>query len=211
MQQQARKNLRAERGSTTAEFVLVVPLFATAMMFLIGLGYTLMAKQNAIVGARGVVFYRISLDQSPSVDELANMVEETVSPGREDWAVIDLGETPDSDPELSKVGQSKPERGAFSAIGGVINSLYQMLNNEKGYQASAAPTLGFVPRALKLDGSLRARSAYYLPEGTWTCDEIGSSSYVGLALNQIPIPDWLKKKLNPGCCDTYSSTRGVAP
>lgn len=211
MQQQSQKNWRDERGSTTTEFVLVAPLLAAAMMFLIGLGYTLMTKQNAIVGARGVVFYRISLDQSPPVDALANMVEETVSPGREEWAVIDLGETPDSDPELSRVGRSAPESRAFSAIGGVINSLYQMINNEKGYQASAAPTLGFVPRALNLDGSLRARSAYYLPEGTWTCDEIGGSSYITVGLDRIGIPDWLKGLLDPGCCDTYTSTRGAGP
>ena len=202
---------RDERGSTTAEFVLVAPLLAAAMLFLMGLGYTLMTKQNAIVGARGVVFYRLSLDDSPPVDALANMVEETVSPGREEWAVIDLGETPNSDPELNRVGQSQPERGAFSVIGEAITSLYRMLDNEKAYQASTAPTLGLVPRVLKFDGALRARSAYYLPEGTWTCHEIGASSYVGVALKPIPLPAELKAKLSPGCCDTYSSTRGAVP
>ena len=212
MQHTFKQHLRDERGSTTAEFVLVAPLLAAAMLFLIGLGYTLMTKQNAIVGARGVVFYRLSLDDSPPVDALANMVEETVSPGREEWAVIDLGETPNSDPELSRVGPSAPEDGgALSAIAGVISSLYRKLDNEKAYQANTAPTLGLVPRVLKFDGALRARSAYYLPEGTWTCHEIGSSSYVGVALNLIPLPDWLLAKLDPGCCDTYSSTRGAVP
>ncbi len=205
---------RDERGSTTAEFVLVAPLLAAAMLFLMGLGYTLMTKQNAIVGARGVVFYRLSLDNSPPVDALANIVEETVSPGREEWAVIDLGETPNSDPELGRVGPSAPGDGGglLSAIGEVISSLYRKLDNEKGYQASTAPTLGLVPRVLKFDGALRARSADYLPEGTWTCHELGSSSYVGVALDKIPLlPDWLKAKLDPGCCDTYSSTRGATP
>ena len=204
-------DLRAQRGSTTAEFVLVAPLLAAAMLFLIGLGYTLMTKQNAIVGARSVVFYRASMEEDPNVAELAITVKEIASPDREDWQVLDLGDALDPEPDLGTVGDAKPDLGAFQIIQGAINSIYQMLNHEIGYQASTAPSLGFVPRALGFEGRVRARSNYYLPQGTWTCQQSGGGSYLAVAMNQFGVPQKVRELLDPGCCETYESTRGEAP
>jgi TadE-like protein len=200
-------NWRGQRGSTTTEFVLVAPLLTAAMLFLIGLGYTLMTKQNAIVGARAAVFYRASMPDEPSVAALADTVKESVSPDREAWEVLDLADDLETDPDLGNVGQSNPDLGAFDIIQGTINSLYQTLNHEVGYRVSTTPTLGFVPHALRFDRSVQARSAYYLPLGTWTCEQSGGGSYLTMAMTRFNVPKAVIKIFDPGCCETYQSTR----
>lgn len=199
-------NWRSEQGSTTTEFVLAVPLFAAAMLFLIGLGYTLMTKQNAIVGARGAVFYRVSLDDDPNLDDLASLAEVSTSPGREEWQVRDLGDSFESDSDLDGIEKAKPWVG-FDLIQGLVSDLYQTLNHETGYQVSTTPTLGLLPRVLRFDRSVRAQSAYYLPRGTWTCGQTKGSSYVTIALSTLPIPKQAVQFFDPGCCETYDASR----
>jgi Flp pilus assembly protein TadG len=199
------RNRRNERGSTTTEFVLVVPILAFGMMFLMGLGYTLMAKQNAVVGARAAVFYRASLDEAPDLNALGGTVGDAVSPEREDWDISDLGDAP-ADPDLHGVGNSNPV-GGEGLIEGAVSGIYQMLNHEIQYQASTTPSLGIVPNALNFDGSVRARSIYSLPEGSWTCKQSGGGSYLGVAMSRVGAPGWARSLFDTGCCETYEATR----
>jgi Flp pilus assembly pilin Flp len=198
---------RDEAGSTTVEFVLVVPLLALAMLFLIGLGYTLMTKQNAIVGARGVVFYRASLNEDPDLNDLAELAKYSVSRDREVWEVNDLGDSLGFRSDLERIGSPNPDLGAFDLIQGLIKGFYDKVNHEISYEVSTAPTLGLLPRLLRFDNSVRARSTYYLPQGTWTCGQSRGSSYVTIATSSLGIPDWAKRFFDPGCCETYEATR----
>lgn len=199
-------NWRSEQGSTTAEFVLCVPLFAAAMLFLIGLGYTLMTKQNAIVGARGAVFYRTSLNDDPNLEDLASLAKVSTSPDREEWQVRDLGDSFESDSDLEGIEQPK-RWGAFPLIQEIVDGLYQSLNHETGYQVSTTPTLGLLPRVLRFNRSVRSQSAYYLPRGTWTCSQTKGSSYVTIAMSPIPLPSFARRFFDPGCCETYEASR----
>ncbi|HKR22312.1 MAG TPA: TadE/TadG family type IV pilus assembly protein, partial [Pyrinomonadaceae bacterium] len=88
----------SERGSVTTEFVFATPLLVIAMLFLMGLGYTLMTKQNAIVGARAAVYYRATRDQTPPPANVTAMIKDAVSPGREEWS-LDFYEGSMSDPQ----------------------------------------------------------------------------------------------------------------
>src|SRR5689334_11537372 len=85
MMQSAQRD--SERGSVTTEFVLVIPLLALAMLFLMGLGYTLMTKQNALVGARAAVYYRAPRTQIPQPAQFNELIGNAVSPGREEWTM----------------------------------------------------------------------------------------------------------------------------
>ena len=200
------RNLSDQTGSTTTEFVLVVPILAFGMMFLMGLGYTLMAKQNAIVGARSAVFYSASLDEHPNLNALGGAVKDTVSPGREDWSVEDLGDAP-PDADVEGVGSANADLGAFDIIQGGINSLYQMLNHEIQYQVSTTPSLGIVPRALKFDSSVRARAIYSLPEGSWTCKQTGGGTFLNMAMSKLGVPSEAQNLFHPDCCETYEPSR----
>jgi hypothetical protein len=200
------RNFNDQTGSTTTEFVLVAPLLVFGMLFLMGLGYTLMAKQNAIVGARSAVFYRASLEQQPNLSDLGSAVGEAVSPGREDWDLQDLGDAP-ADADVEGVGSSNPAAGAFAFIESGISALYQMLDHEIQYQVSTTPSLGIVPRMLKFDSSVRARSIYSLPEGTWTCKQTGGGTYLNIAMDKIRVPSEAQALFHPDCCETYEPSR----
>lgn len=196
--------LNSQSGSVTTEFVMVVPLLAMAMLFLLGLGYTLMTKQNAVVGARSAVFYRVTLEQEPSAQELSGLVRDSASPGREDWRVDDAT-SPQVDPDLGGVGRSEPDLRVGDIIRGTVEAIYQEFNQDVGYRVSTAPTLGFLPGVLGVNKSkpLRAQAEYHLPHGTWTCKQTGGGTYLSIAFSQIGVPSWLSDKLHPNCCKTY--------
>ena len=62
----------------TTEFVFATPLLVIAMLFLMGLGYTLMTKQNAIVGARAAVYYRATREETPPPANVTAMIKNAV-------------------------------------------------------------------------------------------------------------------------------------
>ena len=182
---------------------MVMPVLAIAMLFLIGLGYTLMTKQNAVVGARAAVYYRASLDGRPQVD-MNQLVEDAVSPGRERWTLTayEGGRTRDS--EFQRDGSiDVPSLGAGGIIRSAIGKLYDMLNSEIGYTASGTASLGFLPRIMKLG---EAQGIYYLPHRTWTCEQSGGS-YARMAMNGVRLPSVVSQFLDTSCCDCYPATR----
>lgn len=215
---------RNERGSASVEFVLILPVLAMGMLFLIGLGYTLMTKQNAIVGARAAVYFR-AWDHPPEAGNLSGRIKNAISPGREEWRVLALREPIKPDPDLEDVGRSEPDldvKEGENLLQRAIGAIYQMLNQEIAYEVNTTPTLGYLPAALKLDSTnlVRARSSYYLPHRTWTCKQSGGASYfaigtsaglsaVGVQMSKFP--DKLRELMDPGCCETYNETYEGGP
>jgi hypothetical protein len=178
-----------ERGSVTTEFVLCVPLLALAMLLLLGLGYTLMTKQNAIVGARAAVFYQAPRDDFLPPASMNTIIKAAVSPGREEWALDHAEGTMDN-----------PTPGAGGLLSGVVSGIYQRLNKEISYTARVTPTLGFLPRVMDLG---QAESSYYLPRGTWTCKQTGGGSYSSVTLGAMGLPSPFSSLFDLSCCETY--------
>jgi hypothetical protein len=212
-----------ETGAVTVEFVMVCPVLAAAMLFLIGMGYTLMTKQNAVAGARATVFAS-AWDHDPQLGNLNEDIKNAVSPQREEWQVSLLSQSLEPDPDLKDVGESSPDLDLNDGAGllqGVVSGLYQALNREIGYEVSTLPSLGFVPGVLKLERyGLRARARYYLPHGTWSCKQTGAASYFGMGVNAglsaigvevNRMPGWVKDILDPGCCDSYDESYERGP
>ena len=182
----------SERGSVTTEFVFATPLLVIAMLFLMGLGYTLMTKQNAIVGARAAVYYRAPRDQMPPPVNVTAMIKDAVSPGREEWS-LDFyeGSMPD------------PQTGSSGILQGTVNRIYQGFNKDIRYDAHGTASLGFLPRIMDLG---RAKGAYSLPRETWTCEQTGGASYTSITLGAMGLPSPINSLLDLSCCDTYSAT-----
>jgi hypothetical protein len=159
------------------------------MLLLMGLGYTLMTKQNAIVGARAAVFYRATLDQTPPPSAINGVIKDAVSPGREEWSL-----------DYVEGNMDNPTSGVGGLLMGSIGWIYQRFNKEISYTASVTPTLGFLPRVMNLG---QAQSTYYLPRGTWTCAQTGGGSYTSVTLGQMGLPPPISGILDLSCCETY--------
>ncbi len=186
------RGLHSERGSVTTEFVLVTPLLAVAMLFLMGLGYTLMTKQNAIVGARAAVYYRATREQVPPHSTVTAMVKDAVSPGREEWTL-----------DFNESGMPDPQTGNSGILQGLISSIYQAFNKDIHYTAHGTASLGFLPRIMNLG---RAKGVYSLPRETWTCEQTDGASYTSIVLGQMGLPPPINTVLELSCCDTYSAS-----
>jgi len=182
----------SERGSVTVEFVLAVPLLAFAMLFLMGLGYTLMTKQNAIVGARAAVYYRAPRTQIPPATTVNTMIKDAVSPAREEWAL-----------DFSEGNITNPETGQVNILQSGVSRIYQSFNKEIRYTANGTATLGLLPRIMELG---QAQGTYALPRGTWTCAQTGGSSYLSITLNGIGLPSVLSRLAALTPCETYAAS-----
>ena len=181
-----------ERGSATIEFVLVVPLLAFAMLFLMGLGYTLMTKQNAIVGARAAVYYRAPREQVPAETTVNSLIKDAVSPAREEWVL-----------DFSEGNIENPATGQASMLQRGVSGIYQSFNKEIRYTANGTATLGFLPRIMELG---RAQGTYALPRGSWTCAQTGGGSYLSITLSGMGLPGQISGLLDLSCCETYSAS-----
>lgn len=186
------KHHQGQRGSVTVEFVMTVPLFAMAMLFLIGLGYTVMTKQNAVVGARAAVFYRVPRTQVPPPVTVNEMIAEAVSPGREEWAI-----------DFHEGQMESPGTGFFDIIGNVVGGIYQSFNKEFQYTARGSASLGILPRLMNLG---EAQATYSLPRGTWTCRQTGGASYTSMLLGQLGLPSPINGWLELTSCESYDET-----
>ena len=182
----------SERGSVTTEFVFVTPLLVIAMLFLMGLGYTLMTKQNAIVGARAAVYYRATRDQTPPAATVTAMIKDAVSPGREEWSL-----------DFYEGAMSDPQTGSSGVIQGAVSRIYQGFNKDIRYDAHGTASLGFLPRIMDLG---RAKGAYSLPRETWTCEQTGGGSYTSITLGAMGLPSPINSLLDLSCCETYSAS-----
>ena len=182
----------SERGSVTTEFVMVTPLLVVAMLFLMGLGYTIMTKQNAIVGARAAVYYRAPREQVPPPDTVTTMIKVAVSPGREEWAL-----------DFNEGSMENPDTGSAGFLQSGISRIYQGFNKDIRYTAHGTATLGFLPRIMDLG---RAKGTYSLPRGTWTCEQTDGASYTAITLSAMGLPSPFNRWLGLSCCETYSAS-----
>lgn len=180
--------LQNQRGSVTTEFVMVLPLLALAMLLLIGLGYTLMTKQNAIVGARSAVFHTARLEQPPPRSTMNAIIKDAVSPGRENWTL-----------DFNEEAMENPDAGDGGYFQGKISGIYDRFNKDIHYRARGTATLGFLPRIMELG---QAESSYHLPRGTWTCAQSGGS-YGTVVLGAMGLGDPWTRWLDTSCCETY--------
>ena len=186
-----KRNDSNQRGSVTVEFVLAVPLLVMAMLFLMGLGYTLMTKQNAVVGARAAVYYRAPRAQTPPATTVNALIKDAVSPAREEWTL-----------DFSEGNLQNPQTGQTILQSGV-NSIYDSFNKEIRYTANGTATLGFLPSIMELG---QAQGRYALPRGTWTCEQTGGSSYLSITLGAAGLPARLNSLLDLSCCETYKAS-----
>lgn len=182
--------LPSQRGSVTTEFIMILPLLALAMLLLMGLGYTVMTKQNAIVGARSAVFYRASLEDTPPAAAMNATIRNAVSPGREDWTLT-----------FNETNMQNPDSGNGGLFQGAISGIYGSFNKEIKYTARGTATLGFLPSILALG---QAEASYALPHRTWTCAQVGGS-YTSVALGALGLPPPIPSAFSFSCCDTYES------
>jgi hypothetical protein len=186
------QNRNGEQGSVTIEFVLVVPLLAFAMLFLMGLGYTMMTKQNAIVGARAAVYYRAPRVQTPPVTTVNSLIKDAVSPAREEWVL-----------DFSEGNIENPATGQVNILQSGVSRIYQSFNKEIRYTANGTATLGMLPRVMELG---QAQGTYALPRGAWTCAQTGSGSYLSITLGRMGLPSPISSLLDLTRCETYTAS-----
>jgi hypothetical protein len=76
-----RRRTKNEKGLATLELVMGLPLIVFAMLFLIGLGYTLIAKQRAEAGAQFAASYERARNRPPA----ESVAGRAVAAGSEDF------------------------------------------------------------------------------------------------------------------------------
>jgi hypothetical protein len=171
------------------ELVLLLPFVVTVFLLLVGLGHTLSAKQHALVAARYATTFEVARGQAPQADDVAD----AASRGAGQWQ-LDLS-TEDAPPFDVGVELLEPFTDAVSQVAAGSGRV--------GYVASTTPQRGIVPR---LHPSLPAASARYnLPGSTWTCTDLGGSSYLTFILNQGPVGDVLDTD-GEECCQNYQGS-----
>jgi hypothetical protein len=170
-----------ERGTAVIELVLSLFWIVFAMLFLIGLGHTLMNKQQALVAARYSAYYEVGKGRAPTSQQAKSAIGSA-----ETWRVAagyenDGRDVPSADGSIIS--------SAFSSLMGLISSQGTIT-----YTASTTPTRGLLPRMM----TLRASEHYTIANDTWTCEKSGS--YLSIVTRSIGIP---RLPFSLSCCKTY--------
>ena len=173
-----------ERGTSSVEMVLALFWIVFVMVFLIGMGHTLINRQHALVGSRFAAFYMADTRQDPSPQMVSTAI---ASP--EAWSLS---------PTLQNDSQGRT--GGFGAIGMIGSALDSVLGfvSSRGtlvYTASTTPTRGLLPRM----HTFNASASYTLANGTWTCEETGAD-YLSVLTRSIGLPGL---PLSLAKCETY--------
>jgi hypothetical protein len=169
-QRRSRKN---ERGTSVIEFMLWMPMIFFILVFFIGLGWTLMLRQQTLIAARYAAFYKEMGTSSPSAPQVSGCV----SPRGEQWQLIENSSAAESTSGLSA---GSTDGGISSEFESVVSQLG--VTGTTSYQAEVVPRLGPLPSLLQLSNS---RATYVLPTGTWTGD--GCGAYQSLLTSGISI------------------------
>lgn len=187
-----RKAKVRERGTSALELTLCLPLLVFVMMFLIGMGHTLITRQHAVVAARFAATYHSVMGRRPP----AEMVSAAASDGQEDWRLS--GRTAN--------GGNEAERGLRGGISSVISSVFSAFTGAAGsggkieYVAGTQPERGLLPRIFTLN---EAQAQSQIISGSWTCAD-GPAGFLPTVLGRMN-PLGL---LNVRCCQCYE-TKGV--
>jgi hypothetical protein len=162
------------------------------MLFLIGMGHTLITRQHAVVAARFAATYHSIEGHRPD----AGLVSDAASEGQEAWRLS--GSTANTG---SEAGQ-----GLRGGIGGIIGSVFSSFTGMAGgdghieYVAGTRPERGLLPRIFSL-GEAQAQS--HIVSGSWTCED-GQASFLPQVLGRVN-PLGL---LGVRCCKCYQ-TKGI--
>jgi len=183
----------SQEGSTSLEFAFSLMPVVFALMFFMGMGYTIGSKQHSVMAARyTTTAYVASRNGStytkPSDSDVANAAFN----GVEQWQTAERSHQ-DMDANIDQSGVASGVLGVFNGIMNALN-----LNRVAGYEASTQPNRGLIANLYTVQ---RAKSQYFLVKGTWTCKEMGGSGYLSWALSQVP----LLNQLNSSCCETYDN------
>lgn len=181
-----------EEGTAAIELALVLPLAVIVILFLLGLGYTIMVKQQALVAARFSAFYHVSKESEPSIGEVSGAVVRLIRAPRERWEVTRGSENAARDAGIDS---------------GLLDSLWEAVDSTLNgfgrdgiitYTASREPRRGALPRIYNF-GQVGAH--YSLANGTWTCDRGGN--YFSLIVGQLGVPSEINLPTTLSCCETY--------
>jgi len=173
---------RREAGTASLELALSLFFIIFAMVFLLGLGHTLINKQQSLVAARFAAFQHAGSGRAPAAATVGRAV---ASP--ETWS-LSAGFTNDSN--------------AGQAGGGLVGAGFSTLLGQLGrsgsvtYTASTTPTRGLLPRM----ATFRASSKYTLAVNPWSC--AGGGSYLSILLSNVGLGGL---PLDLSCCKTYTS------
>jgi hypothetical protein len=185
---------RKERGTAVMEFVLVMPLAVIAILLLIGLGHTIMVKQQSLVAARYAAFYHRSREEAPSLGEVRSEVVRRIPTQQETWNVSGAGES---------AADAGIKSGDLGPIAGAVDAVLNGLGGDGviSYTTGRIPRRGFLP---SLHSFNNVGAHYALANRTWNCDERGD--YFSLLSGQLGIPK-INLPLTLSCCETYQPTR----
>ena len=184
---------RCERGTSTLELTLLMPLVVFVMLFLLGMGYALITKQHAVAAARFAATYHRFQGQAPAAQD----VSKAASNNEDRWRLS--GRTSNTSGDAY--------RGISGGVGSVISSVFGAFVGSAGqsgrirYDAATTPTRGLLPRLYQIGD---ATAQYQVEAGTWTCDK--GNGYLSTILSKVPIPglSWL---FGGSCCNPYRATQ----
>jgi hypothetical protein len=77
--------IRGERGLSTVELTMALPLVIFALLMLIGMGHALISKQHAVVGGQVAVHHQRVRKSSPNTEAIGRAMAagaETIREGR---------------------------------------------------------------------------------------------------------------------------------
>lgn len=177
---------RGERGTAVIELVLSLLWIVFAMLFLIGMGHTLMNKQHGLVAARFAAYYESGRERRPQAPQARAAVNSSGTWTLTRGAVNDAGAA---------------QTGGGSVMAEVLDAFNSILSfiggeGELTYTARTTPTRGLLPQ---MWGGLRVSEHYTLATDTWTCEESGS--YLEILGGKVGIPGEIPLDLS--CCKTY--------
>jgi Contact-dependent growth inhibition CdiA C-terminal domain len=96
---------KSERGLSTVELTMALPLVLFAMLMLIGMGHALISKQHAVVGGQVATHHQRVREAAPSTEA----VGQAVSAGSETFRLSGGGEE-----TLSYTASAKPQKGVIA-------------------------------------------------------------------------------------------------
>jgi hypothetical protein len=168
------------------ELALSLFWFIFAMVFLIGMGHTLINRQQALVGARFAAFYRTDTGREATAAMITSSIK---SP--EVWNLR---------PAYTADGGGVRDGLGGGGLGGILNSVMDRIDQFGGdgsltYRTETRPTKGLLPRMFTLESSAR----YAIANDPWSCEKGGS--YLDMLTSQLPLPGEMPLALS--CCTTY--------
>lgn len=198
--------LKEERATSVMELVLTFPIVVFIMLFLIGMGHTLITKQQALVAARFTAQYSVVNGSAPTPAKLA----QAASGGQGRWRASVNAEDSDGG-AAGGIGGG----GILGSVLGFFNSFVGALtgDNRQVVRVSTTPERGIMPRLFRLGD---ATAVYVVEHNTWTC-EGGRGSYLSIVTTEInnlagsvPLLGMVTGLINRAiggipCCETYES------